>query len=505
MSFKDSAFLRIGLSLTLLTCSILLVLDLVGLAPSPLDTIHRSRLRLCESVALHTAVAAEDNDFAAIRVLFAALVRRNEEVLSAGMRLTEGRLLVATPDHRMLWTPESEEGSTLTHARVALVRGGQSWATLEVRFAQAGASGPLGRLWERPLIRLLLLVAPAGFLVYTLFMKRKLRHLDPSAVIPPRVQAAFDVLAEGVLLVDRNDRIVLTNAAFADRLGTSPGLLMGVTASRLSWRVPGTSEPAREFPWLAAMEHAERQTGVPMGLAAEGKDLRTFFVNAAPIFDGGKDVRGAIATFDDVTELERKSQELQEALALVEKSREEIRLQNEELTVLARCDPLTGLSNRRCFLEQGEAEFTAAKREDLDLCFLMADIDHFKRVNDNHGHAVGDEVIICVAEELLAGARDRALVCRYGGEEFCALLVGIDIEEAMEVAERLRLSVAAEGFASVPVTASFGVSSIRFSAPKLHDMIKQADEALYSSKESGRNRVTRWDRIGSSPSPGDGD
>jgi diguanylate cyclase (GGDEF)-like protein len=213
------------------------------------------------------------------------------------------------------------------------------------------------------------------------------------------------------------------------------------------------------------------------------------------VLDGWGHAKGAIVTFDDVTELEQRRLKIEETLAELEKSRDEVRLRNEELTVLAQSDPLTGLSNRRSFLEAFDQAFANAKSNNGRLCVLMVDIDHFKAVNDNHGHAVGDEVIRRMGEGLNANIRGGDIVCRWGGEEFCVLLVGAPIEGAAGMADRMRCAVSSPGFASVPIAASFGVSSIDFGAADVDGLIGQADTALYASKETGRNRVTRWDEM----------
>jgi diguanylate cyclase (GGDEF)-like protein len=226
--------------------------------------------------------------------------------------------------------------------------------------------------------------------------------------------------------------------------------------------------------------------------------VETFVVNGAPVAEESGKARGAIATFDSITELDRKTEQLEQALAMLEKSRDETRLRNDELQVLATCDPLTGIVNRRSFMERAELEFATSLRDARNLCCIMVDIDHFKLVNDNHGHSTGDEVIRRLAQELVAEWQDRELVCRFGGEEFCMLLTDTDAEGGVALASRLRRSIAADGFAPVPVTASFGVSSLAFGAPRFYDLLEQADQALYASKETGRNRVTSYDQIGSS-------
>ena len=494
------------MGLVALTGSILIVLDLMGVVPRANDGIAKARSQLCESLAYRAAESAAQNDYASVRKLLEGAVHRNEDLISAGLRSLDGGLVVATSEHRFMWVPKEKKGSTLTHVRVATGQG-----IIEVRMSEVVPPGVLSRLWSRPLVRLLVLLGGIGFVVYMLYMRRMLRHLDPSAVIPPRVQAALDVMAEGVLLLDRNERIVLANSSFARRIDRAPKDLLGVCASELDWRVPRSSARPQEMPWAKAVRDSEVQMASPLSVEIMPGVVRTFMVNAAPVGDGRDRVRGAIVTFDDITALEKKSAELEhalmvgelksaeleEALEMLEKSRDEIRTQNDELLVLARCDPLTGISNRRSFMEKAELEFETAKREGRHLSVLMADIDHFKRVNDDHGHSVGDEVICRTAEALMAEVPDRACVCRYGGEEFCVLLIDTNTAKASTVGERLRRTMAAGGFASVPVTASFGVSSVAFGADRFQDLVNQADEALYASKEGGRNRVTCWNAIGS--------
>jgi diguanylate cyclase (GGDEF)-like protein len=489
-------YLRISLGLVVLTCSLIVGLDLAGVLPRETSGLSEARIQLCESLAIESVAAVDRQDFAAVRRMFDAVSRRNDDVASIGMRTRNGRLLVATEDHAQAWSPESEEGSTMSHARIPLIRMAERWGTIEVRFADVAMFGFVANLFQNTLLRVLLFMAISGFFAYTIYMKRMLRHLDPSAVIPPRVQATLDVMAEGVLLLDQNERIVLANSTFSELIDRPAETLMGVKASDLGWLVPKSLEPARSLPWQRALDDSERHTGTPLSIRVGPDTIETFVVNGAPVAEESGKARGAIATFDNVTKLERKTDELEQALVLLEKSRDETRLRNDELQVLATCDPLTGIVNRRAFIERAELEFDTAVRMGSELCCVMVDIDHFKLVNDRHGHSMGDEVIRRLAQELVAEWRDRELVCRFGGEEFVLLLTDTDIETGYALASRLRRSISAEGFAPVPVTASFGVSSLASGAPRFYELLNQADEALYAAKASGRNRVTRYDRIG---------
>jgi diguanylate cyclase (GGDEF)-like protein len=131
----------------------------------------------------------------------------------------------------------------------------------------------------------------------------------------------------------------------------------------------------------------------------------------------------------------------------------------------------------------------------------MTDIDKFKTFNDTYGHAVGDQVLVQVARVLKAALRPTDVLCRYGGEEFCILLPGVDALRAAVVAERIRFRVEAQagpGIRSIPglrVTSSFGLSSLEFGAPGLKTLIDEADQALYAAKQTGRNKVVRFDEM----------
>jgi diguanylate cyclase (GGDEF)-like protein len=490
-----SPVIRISTGLVLLTSSLLLMLDVFGLTPLPRDTALEARVQLCEALAAQAAAAAERNDLASIRAALHVVTRRNPEVLSGGLRDARGRLLIATPEHRSLWSLVPGERSPTSHVQVPLFKRGERWADIELRFEELHSAGFLQALWQRPVVRLVALLAGTGFIAYAVYMRRMLQYLDPSAVIPTRVQAALDVMTEGVVLLDPGGRIVLANAAFAGLVGRSEAELLGADPSKLQWRQPeGAGEPDAP-PWICALREGKPAAGVSLQLSGESDGVRSFVVKAAPVLDARGRAKGAIVTFDDVTELEHKSAALETALVELEKHQAEIRLQNEELQVLAQRDPLTGVANRRHFLENLEEEFVTALRAGDEVCCVMADIDHFKKINDSHGHLAGDEVIRRVADVLKSEVRNSDAICRFGGEEFCIVLRNLSIDKATLIADRLRLRVAAPAFARVPVTVSFGVTSSVFGAHNWQELVKQADDALYASKASGRNRVTRWDRM----------
>lgn len=165
----------------------------------------------------------------------------------------------------------------------------------------------------------------------------------------------------------------------------------------------------------------------------------------------------------------------------------------EEAQNQAVTDALTGVYNRRGLFQLGEFEFQRARRSGRPFCAIMMDIDHFKRVNDRHGHAAGDQILLKAAERCRRNLRPIDLIGRYGGEEFAVLLPETELEDARLVAERLRLSIMNEAFETdaggLRVTISAGVAEMSPSDASLHALIGRADSALYDAKSAGRNRV----------------
>lgn len=186
-------------------------------------------------------------------------------------------------------------------------------------------------------------------------------------------------------------------------------------------------------------------------------------------------------------ELERLNLTLE---SLVEKKTEQLRKAIEDLRSMVERDPLTGVYNRRKFDELLENLIAQQNRMSL----IMLDVDHFKRLNDTHGHQAGDRVLMQVAavsEEVLA---DNQYLARYGGEEFGIILEGVELDKALEIAESIRNSIQSHHFSvrDIPpghVCASLGVATFPGQAQDVPSLIEAADKALYRAKENGRNRV----------------
>jgi diguanylate cyclase (GGDEF)-like protein len=165
----------------------------------------------------------------------------------------------------------------------------------------------------------------------------------------------------------------------------------------------------------------------------------------------------------------------------------------QEVQSLALTDPLTDLHNRRSLFELGKVEFARARRMQRAFCCMMLDLDHFKQVNDTYGHPIGDQVLREFAKRCKGSVREIDLVGRYGGEELIILLPETDGKPALQVAERLRASIAATPFKAnnqeIAVTVSIGVAAKDDNTAHLETLIARADQAMYIAKHKGRNRV----------------
>ncbi len=482
--------IRISLSIVLITISLLLVGDLLGLFPDRSKELSQAREKTSESLAVLFSGLASKGQMEAIGFTIKSFVERNPEVLSAGLRQVNGKLIISYGDHAKYWSPLSEDQSTLDSVTVPIFEGNKRWGAIEVQFKPIVTDTPFEKI-SNTIYGLVIYVGLFGFGAYLLLIRRTLRELDPSSVIPERVSAAFNALAEGLLILDEKQQVVLANSAFAEKFGRTTESLVGYKANELGW-----ADKALK-PWDQTLQTGESLIGVSVKAKSSSGKLRSLVVNSAPITDAAGNCRGVLATFDDVTELIEKNEALESMVCKLEDNKHEIEQQNEELHYLATRDPMTGCLNRRAFNEQFQAMFKGAKEGQTELTCIMADIDHFKSVNDNFGHGVGDEVIKLLAEVLHSCTRDSDLVARYGGEEFCLVLPNIMINAAYHIADRIRRRVKDEARKQFPngprVTVSLGVASIYSGARTAEELNNYADKALYMAKESGRNRVIKWD------------
>jgi diguanylate cyclase (GGDEF)-like protein/PAS domain S-box-containing protein len=495
---------RVSAALVGLTLSLLAIAQVLGLVPNRYGAVVEGRKALCEQMAIDCSFAAQRGDLAAVRASAAAAVRRNPEILSAGVRSAEGILLAQAGDHETHWDPAASRQSTPTHMCVPIVLGDRLWGHVEFCFRPVGPAGAWAP-FRNPVLPLLGFVALGGFVVYFLYLRLVFRKvgLAQSQLVPKRVRTALNTLAEGVVILDKDQRIALANESFAALVGQPADELQGQKVSDFSW-AGAQSEAPPDYPWARAVGEGATQMGTILALTDHENRAQTLSVNAAPIVGDDGAHRGALATFDNLTTVERKNAHLRKLLQRLKTSRAEVRRQNQELKALATRDPLTGCLNRRAFFPGFENHWSAAGRYGHPLACIMLDIDHFKSINDTYGHGVGDQVLQQVAETLKGMLRKGDLICRYGGEEFSILLPHIDLDDAAQAAERFRLGIEARNCSNVSVTVSLGVSAYRLGASSVQELLEQADKALYAAKRGGRNRVVRWDAVADEPEEDEG-
>ncbi len=250
------------------------------------------------------------------------------------------------------------------------------------------------------------------------------------------------------------------------------------------------------------VRHAE----VRMLPPGEGGEPFPAWISFTPILDDGGAVLGLIEVIRDMSVeaglhkryrdiLAKEQERAGELERLVGERTRDLQQALQQVTHLARTDPLTGLLNRRAFTEHAQVALTSARRHDRHAGIVMCDLDHFKAVNDNYGHQAGDSVLVATANAIRTCARESDILARFGGEEFIVLLTETSPERVHDVGERYRAAVRDIPIQDLvpekhtPQTVSVGISLFPGHAAELEELIRVADDALYRAKDAGRDRV----------------
>ena len=276
-------------------------------------------------------------------------------------------------------------------------------------------------------------------------------------IMPVAKAEIFNSLADPIVVLDDRDRVVDMNPAASELFHVAASDVLGKDIGHVI---------GRHFQLPDRLLKAE-----PSEVCLEDGAI-TCEMTVSPLEDRRQRPIGRLVVLRDITERKRME---------------------EELRRLAVTDPLTGALNRRRLIEQAEAEFARAKRRGRGLAALMIDIDHFKRVNDSHGHAAGDAVLKALVGACMLELRNGDLFGRMGGEEFLAVLTEPDGTGPYIVAERLRRRIEAmeveHESERLGITVSLGVAVYGNEDGRFPDMLRRADRALYRAKAEGRNCV----------------
>ena len=482
---------RITLGLVSLTVSLILLSTLVGVFPDTQSETAKNRELIAESISINFSAMANTLESDILFDNLQALTERHPEIRSVGVRESEGFLLLVIGEHERNWNEEIGDESTAEQITVPLYAEDSNWGQIEFCF-QPLDSGILGFL-KRPEIALSLLMTVVGFVTFYVYLRFVLRQLDPTRVVPRRVRDALDTLGEGLIIVNKNQEIVMANRSFQKVAKKDESELIGKDASEVTHEAMNLATDELDAPWEQALNGDSIRGRLITG--QRDGERSAFMVSSSPIVDDKGVSRGAITSFKDVSQLERKKSELESMLIELDASSSEIKRQNRELELLATRDSLTGCLNRRAFFDRFDLLFEKAVEHELPIAAMMVDIDHFKAINDNHGHATGDDVLKAVAELLQKSVRKKDIICRYGGEEFAILLPNTSIHQASVNAERIRCAISDLKPNGIPVTTSIGVSALSQGPDSPEAMLEQADKCLYIAKRNGRNQFIRWDDV----------
>jgi diguanylate cyclase (GGDEF)-like protein len=290
------------------------------------------------------------------------------------------------------------------------------------------------------------------------------------------IQKAFQVSHVSLLLREENDLVMRAHQ----------GTLTPCTP-------PGGRFSARQEPWARVI--ATSHTVIEKDLSSLPESERLFRESASrmsiPLISFGQTL-GVLTLYSSQRNAFREN-ELQSLESVADICANSIQNAHyvERVKQLAYLDGLTGIFNRRFFELRILEEFERARRYESGMAVIMADIDQFKRLNDEFGHLLGDEVLRQVSSLFHQQLRKIDVVCRYGGEEFAILLTQINNQQAVAIAEKLRRLVEGYQFPGVPrtVTISAGVAAFPAHGTTRDELIRSADNGLYAAKQAGRNRV----------------
>ncbi|HSL29364.1 MAG TPA: diguanylate cyclase [Anaerolineales bacterium] len=312
----------------------------------------------------------------------------------------------------------------------------------------------------------------------------RVRFLD---LIPVARSYVIENMSDGILVVDTLNRIVDINPAMTHFLEKEIAFYMGRDASELfsAW--------AEEADLLWGL----RETHVEMRLPQNPS--RYVDIRMTPLYDQNRRLNGRLLVFREITERKQVEKRLRYVNDRLQSQLIEIGMLQSRLREQAIRDPLTNLFNRRYLEETLDRELARAAREEYSLCVIMIDLDHFKRINDTHGHEAGDHVLKALATALALESRRGDFACRYGGEEFVVVMPNINLETAYERAGNLRnvlnsLTIP-YGYYHLSVTISMGIACFPVNGQSRESILRAADEAMYAAKEAGRDHILSYDQL----------
>lgn len=303
----------LAMGLAFLVASLLLAAAFFGLMPDRAAAIREGRAALAELAAANATALATRGDVRQAEAMLKFMVARNPDLKSAALRRSAGDVVASVGEHARIWQPMADDRSTDRQIKVPIRSGRERWGQIELAFEPIKMPSLFG-LMEMPWLYLLAFMFFACFGSFYFYLGRMLRHIDPSQAVPTRVRSALDTLAEGLLVIDKKQTVVLANQAFASLLGATTEELVGHETGTLGWL--GEEEQPMDpagFPWTAALREGALQRDRKLRLRDAAGKLRTFKANCSPVIGGDGKPGGVLISLDDVTRLEENEVELRKA------------------------------------------------------------------------------------------------------------------------------------------------------------------------------------------------
>jgi diguanylate cyclase (GGDEF)-like protein/PAS domain S-box-containing protein len=306
-------------------------------------------------------------------------------------------------------------------------------------------------------------------------------------LIPVARSYLIETMHDGVLVLNVQNRIMDINPAMETFIQGKASSYIGKNAFEVL------------KPWMEKTGPIQGEKEVRTELKVPLDSSRYLDLRVTPLYDRNHALSGRLLVFRDITERKQVERRLRQVNDKLQGQLIEIGLLQSKLREQAIRDSLTNLFNRRYLEETLDRELSRAARENYPVCVIMIDLDHFKRINDTHGHEAGDLVLKAIAEVLSEQSRRGDFACRYGGEEFVITMPNITMDVAYERAEVLRqslnlLSVPYEYY-NLSVTISMGIACFPESGQTRETILRAADRALYAVKEAGRDHILCYDQL----------
>ena len=298
---------RIALGLTGAVLLMFCIARIAGYIPDRAVLTSKARANLTESIALSGSTILVANGEETLARYLQGIVERNNDLLTAGVRDGDGKLIIEIDDHDIAWLLKPGEKSNEAQMQVPLFKSPtEQWGTIELAFSPIRQKGLIG-LMQAMDVGLMTFLASSCFLLFNFVLKFVLRHLDPSKAVPRRVRDALNNLAEGLMIMDTRENILLVNDSLAKVVGVEADDLIGQKSDAIKFDIDGD-----QLPWQVALAETRLIQNCRIRLPGEQGD-KTFLANCSPLLGHQGNYCGVMVTFDDVTELEENQVLLREA------------------------------------------------------------------------------------------------------------------------------------------------------------------------------------------------